>query len=94
MVASERRLRLRRRAGCGAGAGAGGGAAARWRASRATADAVLASTEDLDRERFLLDTGAFIVIDSLAEACPTTPGVAEILQDFAAEVQQRSLRVK
>src|ERR1700722_10827862 len=58
MVASERRLRRRRRAGRAGGVGAG--AAARCRDSRATVDAFVVSTEDLDRTRFLADTGAFI----------------------------------
>src|SRR6202789_2502980 len=69
MVDSERPLRLRRRTGRGAGAGAG--AAARLRASRAAGDAALVSTADWDPARFLLDTGAFIVVNSLAESRPS-----------------------
>jgi hypothetical protein len=82
MVASERRLRLRRRVGSGVGAGAG--AVARWRDSRGTVVTLVAS-EALDLARFLADTGAFIkslIPCSLAGLIP-----AEILQDFAVDVQ-------
>src|ERR1700678_4482163 len=75
MVASERRLRLRRRAGRAGGVGAG--AAARCRDSRATVDAFVVSTEDLDRTRFLVDTGAFIKslipCSSVARFCAKVP---------------------
>src|ERR1700675_4947286 len=65
IVASERRLRLRRRTVCGAGAGAGTGAEARWRASRASAEPLLGSAEDLDPARFFfLITGVFMLVDS------------------------------
>jgi hypothetical protein len=90
MVASERPLRLRRRAGCGAGAGAG--AVARWRDSRATVDVLVDSTEGLDLVRFLTDTGAFI--KSLLPCSQLGMFSAEILQDFAVDVQQRLICVK
>jgi hypothetical protein len=80
-VASERRLRLRRRAGVGAGAGA----VARWRVSRAAVEAFVGSAGGLDLARFLGDTGAFI--ESLL--IYDTAFSAEILQDFAVDVQQR-----
>jgi hypothetical protein len=86
MVASERRLRLRRRARCGVGVDAGAGAVARWRDSRAAVDALAASTGGLDLARFLDDTGAFI---EFLLPCGSRPMfLAEILQDFAVDVQQ------
>jgi hypothetical protein len=92
IVASERRLRLRRRTVCGAGPGAatGAGAEARWRASRASAELLPGSTEDLDPARFFfLITGVFMFFDSGRMRGDMACFPAEILQYFAVEVQLR-----
>ena len=85
MVASERRLRLRRRAGFAVGVEAD--AVARGRDSFAAVDALVGSAGALDLARFLADTGGFI--KSLLPCAFTAHVSAEILQDFAVDVQQR-----
>ncbi len=81
MVASDRPLRRRRR---GFAVDADAVAVARWRDSLAIVNGFF-SAGVLDPARFLADTGAFI--ESLL-ARTWRAFSAEILQDFAGDVQQ------
>jgi len=84
-VASERRLRLRRRAGFAVGVDAD--AIARWRDSLAAVDALVAP---LGAWIWLASWLIRVLSSDLCFHAPSRPVFpAEILQDFAADVQQR-----